>query len=68
MDNFENETLQSIAQNIKEIDASIARAQSMISILREAGEETAQMEADLQKARIRREKWANTLKNRGVSL
>lgn len=63
-----NEMLKSIAEDFKSIDPKIAEAKELIAALREAGESTAQLEADLRALELRRDKWGKMLRARGYSV
>ncbi len=61
-----SEILQNIATDIKEIDKIVVEAKELISAMKEAGEETTQMEADLRLLEIRKTKWQRMLQSRGL--
>lgn len=59
------DTLKIVRENINQVNSSITRAETLISVMREAGEDTTKLNQDLQSLKIRRDKWENMLKNRG---
>lgn len=59
------DTLKVVRENINQVNSSITRAETLISVMREAGEDTTKLNQDLQSLKIRRDKWENMLKNRG---
>lgn len=60
-----DDTLQIVRQNVDQVNESIKRAELLISVMREAGEDTTKLNQDLQSLKLRRDKWENMLKNRG---
>jgi hypothetical protein len=60
-------TLQQVAENVKAINTNITNAQNLINALSEAGEDTTKLKQDLNSLIIRKNKWENMLKNRGIS-
>lgn len=60
-----DDTLKIVRENVDQVNASITRAETLISVMREAGEDTTKLNQDLQSLKIRRDKWENMLKNRG---
>jgi hypothetical protein len=63
----ENEVLRSVAQDIKQINANIERAEELVAALKEAGEDATTQESTLRTLRIRKEKWERMLQSRGYS-
>ena len=61
-----NQVLKSIAEDFKRIDPAILEAEELIEAMREAGEETATMEAELRTLKVRKTKWERMLKARGL--
>ena len=61
-----NEVLKSIADDIRVIDKDIQEAEALLSAMSEAGEDVTELKADLQAAKLRRERWVRMLKARGV--
>ena len=56
-----SETLKQIAANFKEIEPAIAEAEDLIAAMKEAGETTATMEANLRTLKIKKDKNRNLL-------
>jgi len=61
-----SEVLKNIAEDFAKIEPAIAEANELISAMREAGEETAEMEAELRTLITRKTKWERMLKARGL--
>jgi len=61
-----SEILQSIGSDIKEVNNKVEEARELISAMKEAGEETAQMETELRALIVRKTKWENMLHSRGL--
>jgi len=61
-----DEILQDIAKDVKSIQTSIDRAKILISAMKEAGEDTHEMEADIRLLEVRKTKWERMLKARGI--
>ena len=61
-----SEVLKGVADDILAINNQISEAEELISAMKEAGEDTAALEADLNTLRIRKNKWERMLRNRGV--
>jgi len=61
-----SEVLKNIAEDFKKIDPAIAEADELIQAMREAGEETAEMEAEIRTLKTRKVKWERMLKARGL--
>lgn len=61
-----SEVLKNIAEDFKRVDPAIAEAEELILAMREAGEETATMEAELRTLKTRKTKWERMLKARGL--
>jgi len=61
-----SEVLKNIAEDFKKIDPAVNEAQELIDAMREAGEETAEMEAELRTLKTRKVKWERMLKARGL--
>ena len=63
-----DEILNEIAVDVKEIQTAIDRAKVLISAMKEAGEDTHEMEADIRLLESRKIKWERMLKSRGISI
>jgi len=63
-----DEILQEIAVDVKDIQTAIDRAKVLISAMKEAGEDTHEMEADIRLLEVRKTKWERMLKARGISV
>jgi len=61
-----SEILESIADDIKTVNNKIEEAQELISALKQAGEDTQQLETDLRLLIVRKTKWENMLRSRGL--
>ena len=61
-----SQVLRDIASDFARIEPAIAEAEELIAAMREAGEETASMEADLRALKLRKGKWQRMLKARGL--
>lgn len=61
-----SEVLKNIAGDFSRIDPAISEAEELIKALKDAGEETASMEAELRKLLMRKDKWSRMLKARGL--
>lgn len=61
-----SEVLKQIADDIKEVDRTIAEGEELVNFLKEVGEDYHQQENDLRALKIRRKKWQAALKNRGL--
>lgn len=61
-----DEVLDIVAQNIRDVGEKIDRAQKLLAIAKEAGEDVVEFEQQLQSLRVRKAKWENVLKNQGV--
>ncbi len=62
------EILQEIAVDVKNIETSIDKAKILISAMKEAGEDTHEMEADIRLLEVRKIKWERMLKSRGITI
>jgi len=62
-----DEILQEIATDVKSIQTAIDRAKVLISAMKEAGEDTHEMESDIRLLEVRKTKWERMLKSRGIS-
>ncbi len=62
-----SQVLKDIASDFSRVDDSIEEATELIKALREAGEDTTQLEADLRALKLRKGKWQKMLKNRGLT-
>lgn len=61
-----SEVLKNIAEDFKKVEPAIAEAQELIDAMKEAGEDTATMEAELRVLKTRKTKWERMLKARGL--
>ena len=61
-----SEVLKNIALDFKRVDPAIKEAEELISAMKDAGEETSKMEAELRKLVMRKDKWTRMLKARGL--
>jgi len=61
-----SEVLKNVAQDFKRVQPAIEEAEELIKAMKEAGEDTAVMEAELRKLTIRKTKWERMLKARGL--
>jgi len=61
-----SEVLKNIAADFAKIEPAITEANELINAMREAGEETAEMEAELRTLITRKTKWERMLKARGL--
>ena len=61
-----SEVLKNVAEGLKSVDVQIAEAHELISALKEAGENTMQLETDLRALVIRKDRWVKMLKARGL--
>jgi len=63
-----SQVLKDIAADFARVDPAIDEAEELISAMREAGEDTTKMEADLRGLKLRKTKWQRMLKNRGLTV
>lgn len=63
-----DEVLENIAKDIKDINTSITRAKTLITAMKEAGEDVHELEADIRTLEIRKVKWERMLTARGITL
>lgn len=61
-----SEVLKNIAEDFKRVDPAILEAEELITAMREAGEDTAKMEAEIRTLKTRKTKWERMLKTRGL--
>ena len=61
-----SEVLKNIAADFKQVQPAIDEAEELIQALKDAGESTADLEAELRALKIRQKKWHTMLKNRGL--
>ena len=61
-----SEVLKNIAADFKRVNPAIKEAEELIQAMKDAGEETAGMEAELRKLKMRKDKWQRMLKARGL--
>lgn len=62
-----SQVLKDIASDFARVNPAIEEAEELIAAMREAGEDTATMEADLRGLKLRKTKWERMLKSRGLS-
>ncbi len=63
-----SQVLKDIALDFARVEPAINEAEELITAMREAGEDTAQMEADLRALKLRKGKWERMLKARGLTV
>jgi len=61
-----SQVLKDIAEDFKRVDPAIKEAEELISAMKEAGEETVTMEAELRTLKLRKTKWERMLRARGL--
>lgn len=61
-----SEVLKNIAKDFHQVQPAIDEAQELITAMKEAGEPTGDMEAELRALKIRQTKWSTMLKARGL--
>ena len=61
-----SQVLKDIAADFARVEPAIKEAEELISAMREAGEETTTMEAELRTLKLRKGKWERMLKARGL--
>jgi hypothetical protein len=62
-----DDVLDKVASDLVTINTEIERANSLIGVLKSAGEDTMKAEADLKTLMIKRDKWQRTLTDKGYS-
>jgi hypothetical protein len=62
-----SQVLIDIASDFKRVEPAIEEAEELIKAMREAGEDTTTMEAELRTLKIRKGKWERMLKARGLT-
>ena len=60
--------LESVAEDLKVMSTELDRAKSLITVLKEAGEDTVKIESDIRALEIRKKKWERVLAARGLSI
>ena len=63
-----NEVLTQLAGEISKVNRELEDTKDLISALREAGEETTDLEAEYTKTEIRKKRWQTMLEARGISV
>jgi len=63
---MENEILNGVAKDMEQVTKRLVQAQDLVDALKEAGEDTSKMESDMRLLQMRKGKWENMLKNRGI--
>ncbi len=61
-----NEILQGIAADMKEVDVAVHEAEELLDAMKEAGESVTELETELRTLKLRKNKWENMLKSRGI--
>lgn len=61
-----SQVLKDLAKDFERVEPAITEAEELITAMREAGEDTAKMEADLRSLKSRKGKWERMLKARGL--
>ena len=62
-----DDVLDKVASDLVTINTEIDRANSLIEVLKSAGEDTMKAEADLKTLMIKRDKWQRTLSDKGYN-
>lgn len=62
---MDQEIIKGLVRDLAEVESKVTEAQEVINILKEAGEQTADLEAQLRGLVTRRNKWQRVLKARG---
>jgi len=60
--------LQGVADDIAQINKEISNARTLLSAVKDAGEDTTQLETDIRTLEIRRDKWVRMLKARNIDI
>lgn len=60
--------IEAIGADFSEMSRKIDTARAMISLAKDAGEQTAEWEASLRTLIVKKDKWAAALKKRGVDV
>lgn len=60
--------LSEVAQDVRSVNEQMERARTLISALREAGEDTTELQSTLRGLELRKNKWETMLKNRGYTV
>lgn len=60
--------LEAIVEDFKTITPELKRAKELIGVLKEAGEDTVKIEADIRNLEIRKTKWERVLAARGYKI
>ena len=61
-----NEILSGIAADMKEVDVAVHEAEDLLEAMKEAGESVTELETELRTLKLRKNKWENMLKSRGI--
>ncbi len=57
-----------IGADFSEMERRMKVAKAMVSLLKDAGEDSSEMEAELRRLTIKKDKWANALRTRGIDV
>ena len=60
--------IQAIGADFKEMASRIKTAKAMIALAKDAGEQTAEWEGKLRALIVRKDKWAEALRKRGIEV
>ncbi len=66
-DQVKEPVLESLAEDVKNITTELDRAKSLISVLKEAGEDVSKPESEIRLLEVRKKKWERVLNARGYS-
>lgn len=61
-----SQVLKDIAEDFARVEPAITEAEELIQAMRDAGEDTTSMEAELRTLKLRKGKWERMLKARGL--
>ncbi len=62
-----DEILQGIAQDLAQADEAVEAAETLLSAMKEAGEDASELETNLRAVKMRKAKWEKMLKGRGIT-
>lgn len=57
-----------IGADFSEMERRLKTARAMVALAKDAGEDTAEWESEIRKLVIKKDKWANALRKRGVDV
>lgn len=63
-----NEVLESIAEDLTHLNEAINRAEELIAVAQDAGEDVSALKARMREMKIKKNKWEESLKKHGYSL